>query len=32
MAQAVHSLDIDETLKDELMKRFVPTAMFMVNS
>jgi hemoglobin len=32
MAQAVHSLNIDESLKDELMKRFIPTAMFMVNS
>ncbi|RAW00895.1 globin domain-containing protein [Pseudochryseolinea flava] len=32
MSQAVHSLDIEESLKDEMMKRFIPTAMFMVNS
>jgi hemoglobin len=32
MAQAVHSLNIDDALKDELMNRFIPTAMFMVNS
>jgi hemoglobin len=31
MSTAVTSLDIDEQLKDELFKRFVPTAMFMVN-
>jgi hemoglobin len=31
MSAAVHSLSIDATLKDELMKRFIPTAMFMVN-
>jgi len=32
MSQAVTSLSIDEQLKDELMKRFIPTAMFMVNN
>ena len=31
MSAAVHSLDIDAAMKDELMKRFIPTAMFMVN-
>lgn len=31
MAKAIGTLDIDEALKDELFKRFVPTAMFMVN-
>jgi hemoglobin len=31
MSAAVHSLEIDAALKDELMKRFIPTAMFMVN-
>jgi hemoglobin len=31
MASAISSLDIEETIKDELFKRFVPTAMFMVN-
>jgi hemoglobin len=31
MSAAITSLTIDESLKDELFKRFVPTAMFMVN-
>ena len=31
MSAALKSLPIDEGLKDELFKRFVPTAMFMVN-
>jgi hemoglobin len=31
MARAIGTLDIDEPLKDALFKRFVPTAMFMVN-
>lgn len=31
MSAAVHSLPIDAAMKDELMKRFIPTAMFMVN-
>lgn len=31
MAKAIGTLHIDEALKDELFKRFVPTAMFMVN-
>jgi hemoglobin len=31
MSAAITSLDIDETVKDELFKRFIPTAMFMVN-
>ncbi|MBT1700821.1 globin [Fulvivirgaceae bacterium PWU4] len=31
MSAAITSLAIDESLKDELFKRFVPTAMFMVN-
>lgn len=31
MAKAIATLDADEALKDELFKRFVPTAMFMVN-
>ena len=31
MSSAITSLPIDENLKDELFKRFVPTAMFMVN-
>lgn len=31
MSAAITSLPIDESLKDELFKRFVPTAMFMVN-
>ena len=29
--KAIGTLSIDEKLKDELFKRFVPTAMFMVN-
>lgn len=32
MAAALGSLDINEELKDELFQRFVPTAMFMVNT
>lgn len=31
MAKAIGTLEVEETLKDELFKRFVPTAMFMVN-
>lgn len=31
MSKAISTLPIDEPLKDELFKRFVPTAMFMVN-
>lgn len=31
MSEAITSLDIDETLKDELFKRFIQPAMFMVN-
>jgi hemoglobin len=31
MSIALKSLSVDEALKDELFKRFVPTAMFMVN-
>jgi len=32
MAKAIGTLPIEESLKDELFKRFVPTAMFMVNT
>jgi hemoglobin len=32
MSTAITSLPIEESLKDELFKRFVPTAMFMVNT
>lgn len=32
MSTAITSLSIEESLKDELFKRFVPTAMFMVNT
>jgi len=32
MSAAITSLSIDEALKDELFQRFVPTAMFMVNT
>lgn len=32
MSAALRSLPISEELKDELFKRFVPTAMFMVNT
>ncbi|MBT1704781.1 globin [Chryseosolibacter indicus] len=32
MSSAISSLNISESLKDELFKRFVPTAMFMVNT
>ena len=32
MSVAITRLPIDENLKDELFKRFVPTAMFMVNT
>lgn len=32
MSTAIKSLEIEESLKDELFKRFVPTAMFMVNT
>ena len=31
MSQAIATLSVDKTIKDELIKRFVPTAMFMVN-
>lgn len=31
MAKAIGTLNVEEVLKDELFKRFVPTAMFMVN-
>jgi hemoglobin len=31
MSKAIGTLPIEEHLKDELFKRFVPTAMFMVN-
>lgn len=31
MSQAITGLPIDKQLKDDLFKRFVPTAMFMVN-
>lgn len=31
MAKAIGTLTVDEKLKDELFKKFVPTAMFMVN-
>jgi hemoglobin len=32
MSSAITSLTISEKLKDDLFKRFVPTAMFMVNT
>ena len=32
MSRAIKSLSIDEAIKDELFKRFIPTAMFMVNT
>jgi hemoglobin len=31
MSEALKNLPVDEDLKDEMFKRFVPTAMFMVN-
>lgn len=31
MSISISSLTIDEALKDELLNRFIPTAMFMVN-
>jgi hemoglobin len=31
MSSSISSLSIEEALKDELLKRFIPTAMFMVN-
>lgn len=32
MSAAITSLSVDEALKDEIFKRFIPTAMFMVNT
>jgi hemoglobin len=32
MSSTLASLPVEESLKDELFKRFVPTAMFMVNT
>ncbi len=32
MSAAITSLPVEQSLKDELFKRFVPTAMFMVNT
>lgn len=32
MSSAITSLPIESALKDELLNRFIPTAMFMVNS
>jgi hemoglobin len=32
MSAAITSLPLDEVIKDEMFKRLVPTAMFMVNS
>jgi hemoglobin len=32
MSRAIKSLSIDEKLKDEILKGFIPTAMFMVNT
>ncbi len=32
MSEALHTLDIDQAIKDEIFKRLVPTAMFMVNT
>lgn len=32
MSAAVTSLPVEEALKEELFKRFIPTAMFMVNT
>jgi hemoglobin len=32
MSRAINTLDITESLKDEVFKRFIPTAMFMVNT
>ncbi|HTJ50034.1 MAG TPA: globin [Cyclobacteriaceae bacterium] len=31
MSAAINSLNIEQSLKDELFKTFIPTAMFMVN-
>lgn len=31
MSKAIGGLPVDESLKDELFQRFIPTAMFMVN-
>lgn len=31
MSNAISTLDVEEKLKDELFRKFVPTAMFMVN-
>lgn len=31
MSEALAGLPVDESLKDEIFKRLVPTAMFMVN-
>lgn len=32
MSEALHGLDVDSSIKDEIFKRLVPTAMFMVNT
>jgi hemoglobin len=32
MSEALATLDLDEAVKDEIFKRLVPTAMFMVNA
>jgi hemoglobin len=32
MSEALHSLDVEQGIKDEIFKRLIPTAMFMVNT
>lgn len=32
MSEALHTLDVGQSIKDEVFKRLVPTAMFMVNT
>jgi hemoglobin len=32
MSEALHTLDVDQSVKDEIFKRLLPTAMFMVNT